>query len=35
MNINITNEAQTRLSELLDKSGYTEPALRLYISGIG
>jgi Fe-S cluster assembly iron-binding protein IscA len=35
MNINITNEAQTRLSELLTKSTYEEPALRLYVSGIG
>jgi hypothetical protein len=35
MNINITNEAQVRLSELLVKSDYKEPALRLYISGIG
>ncbi len=35
MNINITDEARIRLSELLQKSNYTEPALRLYITGIG
>jgi hypothetical protein len=35
MNINITDEAKIRLSEILEKSDYTEPALRLYIAGIG
>lgn len=35
MNINITNEAKIRLSELLEKSDYKEPAFRLYVAGIG
>ncbi len=35
MKINITDEAQKQLKELIGKSDYEEPALRLVIEGIG
>lgn len=35
MNINITDEAQGKLKELISKSKYTDPVLRLLIAGYG
>ena len=35
MNINITDEAKNKLLELMKKSEFTEPALRLMIAGYG
>jgi Fe-S cluster assembly iron-binding protein IscA len=35
MQINITDEAKNQLKEILDKSNFKEPALRVIIAGMG
>jgi Fe-S cluster assembly iron-binding protein IscA len=35
MQINITDEAKNQLRELFGKSNYVEPALRVFIAGMG
>jgi len=35
MEIKITEEAQKRLMEVLSSSDYKEPALRLFLAGMG
>jgi hypothetical protein len=35
MQINITGEAKKQLKEILDKTDFKEPALRVVIAGMG